>query len=258
LLIAGDRDGAKSAFIKAAADPEVANKAWDRLIDLSDGTHAFVFTLEDARKATDDSKRKISLLRKEAKARAKAGDDDGQVACLEELLKLEPGETEALKVVREAFTRRRKLQPLLPLIAGWARAVDAQQNGRERARRLGELGSFILDELGNEQLARDTFEEALGVDGDDATSLLRLADIAWAARDDERALELFDRIQPNQWPRDPVELAYRRARCAYALGREDAQDRLRQVLRLDAKHQDALEMLVKLALAKKDDDAAEL
>ncbi|HUR28160.1 MAG TPA: hypothetical protein VM509_08230, partial [Planctomycetota bacterium] len=261
LLIIGDRDGARDAFTKAARDSETAAKAWDRLIDLSDGTPAFIQTLEDARKAADasgDTKRKASLLKKEGRARHKAGDDDGQVHCLEQLLAIEPGDSDAFKVVRDAYTRRRKLQPLLPLMTSWARAIPLEGgNVKERGRRLGELGAFILDELGNEQLARDTFEEALGVDHDEPTSLLRLADIAWAARDDERALELLDRIQPAQWPRDPVDLLYRRARCAYALGRDDAQDRLRAVLRLDVKHQDALDMLVKLAVQRKDDELAE-
>ncbi len=258
LLISGDRDGAREAFIKASRDPETSAKAWDRLIDLADGTPHFALTLEEARLASDDKKRQATLLKKEARARQKGGDDDGQVACLEQLLALEPGDTDSLRVVRDVYTRKRKLQPLLPLLSAWARSLDREHFGSERARRLGELGTFVLDELGNEQLARETFEEALSVDPDENTALLRLADIAWAARDDERALEILDRIQPAQWPRDPVDLVYRRARCAYALGRDDAQERLRAVLRLDAKHQDALEMLVKLALQKKDDDAAEL
>ena len=36
------------------------------------------------------------------------------------------------------------------------------------------------------------FEEALAADANEAVSLVRLADIAWAARDDERALEPGD------------------------------------------------------------------
>lgn len=260
LLLSDDREGARAAFRKAAADPETAVKAWDRLIDLAEGSPVFAATLEDARAHAEDPRRQASLLKREARARHKAGDEDGHIRCLELLLGLEPGDSDALKIVREAYTRRRKLQPILPLLAAWARAVPgagAQANPQERGRRLGELGAFILDELGNEQLARDTFEEALGADGDETTSLLKLADIAWAARDDERALELLDRIQPAQWPSDPVELVYRRARCAYALGRDDAQQRLRAVLRLDVKHQDALDMLVKLAVAKHDDELAE-
>ena len=253
LLLSGERDAAREALRKAAADPETASKAWDLLVDMHEGTPEIAGVLAEARAATDDPKRQRALLRKEAKARHKAGDDDGELGCAEQLLALDPGDTESFHVVRAAYTRKRKPQVVQSAMGAWARAAE----GGERAARLGQLGSFALDELGDEALARDVFEGALQADPAEATSLVRLADIAWAARDDERALELMDRLRPEQWQRDPVELAYRRARCAFALGRDDAHERLRAVLRLDAKHQDALEMMVRLSLQRKDDEAAE-
>lgn len=253
LLLSGERDSAREALRKAAADPETASKAWDLLVDMHEGSAELAAILAEARAATDEPKRKVALLRKEAKARHKAGDEDGELACAEQLLALEPGDTDCFKVVRAAYTRKRKPQVVQAAMGAWARAVE----GAERAQRLGQLGSFALDEQGDEALAREVFEEALRADASEATALVRLADIAWAARDDERALELMDRLRPEQWQRDPVELAYRRARCAFALGRDDAHERLRAVLRLDAKHQDALEMMVRLSLQRKDDEAAE-
>ncbi|MBI1947130.1 MAG: hypothetical protein HYS27_15650 [Deltaproteobacteria bacterium] len=253
LLLSGERDAAMAALKKAAADPETADKAWDLLVDMHEGTPELLPTLVEARGAAQDDKRRLALLRREARARQKAGADDALVTIAEQILALDAGDTDAFKVVREAYTKKRKPQLVQPAMSAWARAAS----GQEHARRLGQLGCFLLDEVGDEAQAREAFEEALSADANEATSLVRLADIAWAARDDERALDLLDRIGPDQWQRTPVDLAYRRARCAFALGRDDAHDRLRAVLRLDAKHQDALEMMVRSSLQRHDDEGAE-
>jgi tetratricopeptide (TPR) repeat protein len=135
-----------------------------------------------------------------------------------------------------------------------------------RASRLAQVAVFCVDELGQEVAARGFFEEALTVDPAQPVALVRLADIAWASRDDERALELLDRLSPEAWLAAPTddgrartlpELLMRRARCAWALGRADTRDRLRQVLRADARHVAALELLARLALDAQDDDGAE-
>ena len=260
LLLGGDREGAREAFNKATRDPATASKAWDRLIDLADGTPLLLHTLQQANATAAEPKRKVSLLRREARARSTAGDAGGHFTCCQQLLALEPGDSDALAVVRDTLRTRGQLTLITPLLSAWARAGagDTHAEHKERARRLAELGTFLLDELGDAVRAREAFEEALALADDEPTSLVRLADILWAARDHERALAVLDRIEPGQWPHDPVDLAYRRACCASALGRDDAQVRLRAVLRLDAKHQDALGLLAKLALATEDHELAQL
>jgi tetratricopeptide (TPR) repeat protein len=267
LLVAGERAGASTSFRRATEDPETSGRAWDRLIDMADGPAAALPLLEEARRATLDTRRRITLTRKEQRLRTKTGDDDGAAAAAEQILQLEPGDADALKTVRESFAKKRKLKELAPYLLGWARVVDVVEQAAERARRLTEVGTFTLDELGQEAPARALFEEALSLQHDQPIALVRLADIAWASRDDERALDLLDRIPPDQWtallddqnqPRQAAELFFRRARCAYALGNADVRERLRQVMRADAKHTGALEMLAKIALEQHDDDAAEM
>ncbi|MDP2344854.1 MAG: hypothetical protein Q8O67_28170 [Deltaproteobacteria bacterium] len=267
LLVAGERAGASTSFRRATEDPETSARAWDRLIDMADGPAVAIPLLDEARRATLDTRRRVTLTRKEQRLRTKQGDDDGAAAAAEQILQLEPGDADALKMVRESLTKRRKLKELAPYLLGWARAVDAVEQAPERARRLTDVGAFTLDELGQEGPARALFEEALSLQSDQPVALVRLADIAWASRDDERALDLLDRIPADQWtaltddqgaPRQAAELFFRRARCAYALGNADVRERLRQVMRQDAKHTGALEMLAKIALEQHDDDAAEM
>jgi hypothetical protein len=262
LVLSGDRAGAVAAFRAATEDPGVAARAWDRLLDLHDGTRDAFPVFEAARRGTPDDARRLTLLRREFRLRQKLGEDTVEVAT--QILGLAPGDDDALAVVRDAFTRRRKLKELLPFLIAWAR--DAADSAT-RAARLAQVAVFCIDELGQEVAARGYFEEALTLDAAQPVALVRLADIAWASRDDERALELLDRLSVEAWLAAPAddgrartlpELLMRRARCAWALGRADTRDRLRQVLRVDARHVAALELLARLALDANDDDGAEL
>ena len=267
LVVAGDRTAGQAAFRLATDDPETSSRAWDRLIDMADMTTEALGVLEEARRATVDSKRRLQLWRKELRLRTRLDDADGAVAAAEQVLQLDPGDNDALALVSDAFRRRRKLRDLLPLLTAHARAIDAAEHAAERAARLADVGVFALDELGQESAARGYFEEALGLDAMQPTALLAMADIAWASRDDERALVLLDRISPEQWtsrnddqgqPRTAGELFLRRARCAWALGNADVRERLRQVLRLEPDNVAALDMLARVALEQHDDDAAEM
>lgn len=262
LVVAGDRTAAQAAFRLATEDPETSARAWDRLIDMDDGTAAALPLLDEARRSTLDSKRRLTLWRKELRLKLKLGDDGADAAA--QVLGLAPDDNDALAVLKDAYGRRRKQRDLLPFVTAHARAVD---DPLERAARLANVATFCIDELGQESSARAFFEEALGLDPAQPTALIRLADIAWASRDDERALDLLDRIGPEQWLATPgddgavrtvVELYLRRARCAWALGHKDVRERLRLVLRVDAKHIAALELLAKVALDADDDDGAEL
>jgi hypothetical protein len=261
LVLSGDRAEAVAAFREATEDPDVAPRAWDRLIDMHEGTAGALPFYEEARRGTIDDARRLSLLRREFRLRQKLGEDAVDVAIA--LLGVAPGDDDALAVVRDSFARRRKLKELLPLLVAHARAAG---DAGMRASRLAQVAVFCVDELGQEVAARGFFEEALTVDPAQPVALVRLADIAWASRDDERALELLDRLSPEAWLAAPTddgrartlpELLMRRARCAWALGRADTRDRLRQVLRADARHVAALELLARLALDAQDDDGAE-
>jgi len=261
LVLSGDRAAAVAAFREATDDPDVAPRAWDRLIDMHEGTAAALPFYEEARRGTIDDARRLSLLRRELRLRQKLGEDTVDVATA--LLGVAPGDDDALAIVRDSFTRRRKLKDLLPLLVAHARAAG---DASVRAARLAQVAVFCVDELGQEVAARGFFEEALSLDAAQPLALVRLADIAWASRDDERALDLLDRLSPDAWlaaptddgrPRTLPELLMRRARCAWALGRADTRDRLRQVLRADARHVPALELLARLALDAQDDDGAE-
>ncbi len=266
LLVAGDRSGASTSFRRATEDAETSSRAWDRLIDMADGVAALPL-VDDARRATLDARRRAQLTRRELRVRLKAGDAAGATATAEMLLQLEPGDADALKTVRDWWMKQRRPEVLAPYLLRAARAVDAVEQAPERARQLAEVAAFTLDELKQESEARALFEEALALHADQPTALVRLADIAWASRDDERALDLLDRIPPDHWthladdaglPRRADELLFRRARCAYALGNADVRERLRQVLRQDHRHVGALEMLAKLASEQHDDDGAEM
>ena len=263
LVVAGDRMAAQAALRLATDDPETSTRAWDRLIDMADGTAAALTLIDEARKATLDPARQLSLWRKDLRLQQRLGDDGAATAAAAQVLALAPDDDDALEVLKDAYTRRRKQRDLLPFLTAHARASS---DVGQRASRLTDTGTFALDELGQESTARLLFEEALTLDPAQPTALIRLADIAWASRDDERALDLLDRIAPEQWLAAPgddhavravTDLYLRRARCAWALGHADVRERLRQVLRVDAKHVAALELLAKVALDAQDDDGAE-
>ena len=260
LVLTGDRDAAQAAFRAATEDPETSARAWDRLIDMEDGRPSALPLLDEARRSTLDTARRLTLWRKEMRLQVKLGNDADTAAA--QVLGLAPADDDALAIVKDAYVRRRKQKELLPFLTAHARAAA---DVKDRAARLATVADFCLDELGAESAARTFFEEALALDPEQPQALVRLADIAWASRADERALELLDRISPATWEAAPTdsgerttaELYLRRARCAYALGHSDVRERLRQVLRVDAAHIAALDVLAKFSLESGDDDGAE-
>lgn len=257
LLISGERDAAVSAFEAAAGDPEVADRAWDRLLDLAEGLGddaALQRQLSAARQVAQDAARRVRLARREARLGVKLADEDAAADAFEALLVEEPGDTEALKALRDIFARRRRLERLDPLFEAWARSPE---DPVEAGRRLAEFGAFVLDELGSESRARDVFQDALERNPDEQGALVRLATIAYGARELEQALELLDRVRPEMWPRGAIALAFERAECAVAIGANSAADRVRDVLRQEPKHIGALELLLKRALDDEDDETAE-
>ncbi len=257
LLVSGDRAGARAAFESATRDEEVGDRAWDRLLDVVQGDgepDQYAAALRAAREASEDGDRIRQLAREEAAVWAEAGDEGAQLDALSALLDVEPGDTAALRQVRDLHFKRGRLERAEPRFAAWA---EAATEDAERAKRLSEYGAFLLDEIGAEVKARHAFEAALDLDPQQPSALLRLAPVAYAARDYQTALELFDRIDPQDWSRGEADLLFMRADCALLLDRDDAQDRLRQVLRKDPKHVPALELMARQALRAGDHPAAE-
>ncbi|HEY1098185.1 MAG TPA: hypothetical protein VGF99_04625, partial [Myxococcota bacterium] len=138
LLVAGANDEARAAFRLATDDPDSSTRAWDRLIDMAPNAAEALPLLDEARKRTVDNRRRLQLWRQEQRLRTRNNDDAGVVDVAEQILALEPGDSDALKLVSEAWRRRRKLRELVPLLANHARAVDAAAQPIERARRLAD------------------------------------------------------------------------------------------------------------------------
>ena len=259
---AGDLAGARTRYARATEDGETKDLAWDRLIEIAPSDPERAHTLQSARAATSNRARSLLLLRQEAEQRGRIEDADGAIACLQLILDAEPDDSAALAEIAELLRKRRRLRELTPL---WVAHARAGADAAERAHRLVAVACFAYDELGQEAPARALFEEALALVPDEPVALIRLADIAWAAHDDARALPLLDAIWPELWAampgergavREPAELAFRRARCATGLGHPDARQRLEAVLKAEPRHLEALDMLVKLTRAAGDTAAA--
>lgn len=257
-LIEGERDAAMEAFRRATQSDAVAAQAWDRVLDLAEGLGdeaGYISALKAASEAASDDVDRAALLgRKEARLRAKSGDDDGAAWAWARILDLLPGDTEALRALREHYAKKRKLEQFAPLMERWATTPEAPE---EKAKRLTELGVFLLDEVGAEAKAKAAFDQALAFEPREQGALIRLAQIGYAAQDWERTAELLDLVEPNRWPKGPIAFAFAQAECAAQRGASDADTRLDVVLRQDPNHIPALELVAKRAQADGRVDDAE-
>ncbi len=253
---AGRDEPEEDAHARALAR-EIQSRAWDRLMDLAraDGDDPLLArALHQARQASDDPSRQAALAREELSALLRVGDRDGAALAADALLRVDPGDSNAFEIIKADHLRRRRLDALAPKFEAWARG--AEDDGAV-ARRLAELGTFLLDELGSEQAARKAFEDALALDPSESVARIRLAAIAYAVKDWDLALDLMDGVNPGLWPRGEVALLFERAECALHAGREDADVRLREVLRQDSKHVGALELMARLGRERGDEDTEE-
>jgi tetratricopeptide (TPR) repeat protein len=263
LVVAGDVAAAQVAFLRAAEDPETSAKAWDRLIDMVGTTGDALPLLEEAQRRNSDPARASRLARKEMRLRSKLGDDDGAFRTAQSLLQNDATDAEALEAVRAPLLRAGRAQDYFQFLVAAARAIPAHSAPRERAARLAHSGTFALWELKNPSQAQALFEEALGVEPSDPESLVRLAELCWAARDVNTAAQLFDRISGEAWlsvvdhngvRRNVVELLVRRAQCAQALGLADVRERVELILQHDPSHALAWDILVRLPGHEVNDD----
>jgi len=247
LLIVGDRAGATRAFEVATRDAESRDKAWDRLIDLAEISQddaTMAVRLSFARAGTEDPVRRAALSRREARIRLRVGDEDGAMAAFETVLENDPADSESLRALQEIYTRRRRADKIDPLMERWALAAEEPS---ERARRLAEYGSYLVDQLGAEARGRSAFEAALEQDSNEHTALTRLAAIFSAANQHRRALELLDRIDVADWNEGPRDILFRRAVAAHALQADDAISRFQAVLDVEPQHIPSLEAQVEIA-----------